>query len=338
MRDRTTRRMGFTLIELLVVVAIIALLIAILLPSLNKARKQARTTLCASRISQLTKAIFLYAEDFDETPPFMGMGYESLNAPDYKTYVYGDNQNGLYWAWREDWLMPNMPAYWLTEQSAWPNYATVRNGTLFEYARFEDLYRCPEFERAGSGRKSQDVFNYTRGITCRKSLSREPPLYDDVPDQLTAGPIMKFSQVYSPAMMWMLFDEQWDFHCAIPFDRLNGLCGPGVPAAGMVNFWMGIDCIQVISGDMLGSYHGALGKTLDFEAIQASEFGSLSHYDGHVSLFRDPLPYRVADMGAPDFGDAAGPAVLELANIMLRQIFAQRGADVTPDDLAGMLQ
>ena len=334
---RATREKGFTLIELLVVVAIIALLIAILLPSLSKARKQARTTVCASRISQLTKAIFLYAEDYDETPPFLGMGYESLNAPAYKTYVYGDNQTGLYWAWHEDWLMPNMPAYWLTEQIGWPDYATVPDGTLFDYARFESLYRCPEFERVGRGQKSQEVFNYTRGITCRKCLSSEAPLSDDVPDKLTAGHILKPSQVHSPAMMWMLFDEQWDFHCAIPVDRLDGTCGPGVPAFGLVNFWMGIESIQVISGDVLGSYHGVMGKVLDFEAIQAAEFGSVSYYDGHVGLFRDPLPYRAADMGAPDFGAAIGPAVIEMANIMLRQIFAQRGADVTPDELAGML-
>ncbi len=64
MRADTRGKRGFTLIELLVVVAIIALLIAILLPSLSKARKQARTSVCASRISQLAKSLFLYAEDY----------------------------------------------------------------------------------------------------------------------------------------------------------------------------------------------------------------------------------------------------------------------------------
>lgn len=59
---RATLGRGFTLIELLVVVAIIALLISILLPSLNAARRQARTVKCSSSLHQLGLGWTFYAE------------------------------------------------------------------------------------------------------------------------------------------------------------------------------------------------------------------------------------------------------------------------------------
>ena len=60
------RQTGFTLIELLVVVSIIALLIGVLVPSLARARRQARGTVCSANLRTLGQGIIMYANEYED--------------------------------------------------------------------------------------------------------------------------------------------------------------------------------------------------------------------------------------------------------------------------------
>ena len=77
----SSRARGFTLVELLVVIGIIAVMIAILLPALIKAREDARRVVCLSHVRQLTQAALLYAGDNGGTLPEAASANTALESP-----------------------------------------------------------------------------------------------------------------------------------------------------------------------------------------------------------------------------------------------------------------
>jgi prepilin-type N-terminal cleavage/methylation domain-containing protein len=79
------RREGFTLVELLVVIGIIALLISILLPVMNKARESAKRTACKSNARQIVLAVITYAQDNKGWGP---PGQLNVEGPGQGTYAF----------------------------------------------------------------------------------------------------------------------------------------------------------------------------------------------------------------------------------------------------------
>ena len=80
-------RRGFSLVELLVVLGIVALLTALLLPSLSRARIQANRTKCLNNIRQIGNSLAVYIHDFHELP-MLDAGARPSSAPEASVPVY----------------------------------------------------------------------------------------------------------------------------------------------------------------------------------------------------------------------------------------------------------
>ncbi len=104
---------GFTLIELLVVISIIALLVAILMPALGKARAQAQMIVCQTNLKQYGIGMFMYLDDNDGKFPY---------------------------PW---WWLHEDPASKTPTACLWHNEAYKPDGQLWPYLKSEDVHMCP---------------------------------------------------------------------------------------------------------------------------------------------------------------------------------------------------
>ena len=191
-----TKKSGFTLVELLVVIAIIAILAALLLPALSRAKERARTTQCLSNLKQLQLGWQLYGTDFNDLMP----GNDE----------YGFGPNDLIWA----------PGYMTYENRPSASFAfpTVTDRSMLEadalgsvgrYVGNASVYRCPS-DRSYiilGGRPLDRVRSYA----ANSFLGSHGPNQGG-PGASIGKKFAKFSAVQgiSPSEMWCLIEQQED--------------------------------------------------------------------------------------------------------------------------------
>jgi len=123
---------GFTLIELLVVIAVIAILLGILMPALNKARESGQRAVCLYNLKKLQLGWALYADNYDD----------KIVKGD--AYIGENGTNGITDGWGYCWVGDDCAN--MTGTSSLPEdqqKSAITSGALYPFAKNLKLYRCP---------------------------------------------------------------------------------------------------------------------------------------------------------------------------------------------------
>ena len=199
----TDEKNGFTLVELLVVVSIIALLLGILMPSLNRARKIAKQVICQSRLSQWALAFESYSSTNDSFYPHTDGRDRTERLSANPT---SEELANYYYGWID--VLPSF-----MDLMPWRDYALYKKpgtNTIFQCPSAKIIknanYKYPH-ERVG-------YFSYAMNSCLELDSDCRPPSYPYLPD--SAGRInnmpsfLKTTLIRNPSEVILLYDQLVD--------------------------------------------------------------------------------------------------------------------------------